>query len=594
MLAVCVVSVRQVGKSRYWENMFLEDQEWNDEPDAQALSNTVLSITQKSDSTTNIKSRGVGKKSLIRTLQALGSVPDWRSDAPQDGSDSDRDTVPLPPKAKRKKKRSKRGKKPDLSGEDGGNNDLGAQEKKTGFKKTKKNSKSGVSEAMNTDDIIGKSEEITAAVVKSKEAAAKMEGQNTDKLSRKHWKNKMKNKKKCKNKYRSKDTEQESIKAVIPGQHNPDKQQKVNPSSNSNERTFSETPAQQKKTKDKPQKRKHIEKVLPSTKDTKTPREDKQGMISGEKLKRGIDARKSLVQDSKHEAGEQQGAIEDDQQASPSKRMKPELSKEQIFKRQKLRRLLQDHEPDKEENPSEQKDEKEATPAKEDVNEEKVDHSTSLRARMEQRLEAARFRYINEVLYTTSSGEAKRMFQQDPAAFGVYHRGFTNQVQRWPSNPVDVIISFIRQKPPSQVVADFGCGDCKIARSVKNKVHSFDLVPICDLVTVCDMAKVPLKDNTVDIAVFCLSLMGTNLCDFLAEANRVLVMGGTLKIAEVASRFDNLRGFLHALANFGFKLVSKDTGNTHFYTFELVKTGDAPANIKKSRLELKPCVYKKR
>lgn len=104
------------------------------------------------------------------------------------------------------------------------------------------------------------------------------------------------------------------------------------------------------------------------------------------------------------------------------------------------------------------------------------------------------------------------------------------------------------------MVADFGCGDCKIARSVKNKVHSFDLAATCELVTVCDMAnvsvyllcmiihvqsvrllleykthllcvQVPLRDATVDIAVFCLSLMGTNLADFLAEANRVLKMG---------------------------------------------------------------------
>lgn len=45
-------------------------------------------------------------------------------------------------------------------------------------------------------------------------------------------------------------------------------------------------------------------------------------------------------------------------------------------------------------------------------------------------------------------------------------------------------------RPASLVVADFGCGDCKIARSVKNKVHSFDLAAVCDLVTVCDMAKV--------------------------------------------------------------------------------------------------------
>lgn len=40
------------------------------------------------------------------------------------------------------------------------------------------------------------------------------------------------------------------------------------------------------------------------------------------------------------------------------------------------------------------------------------------------------------------------------------------------------------------MVADFGCGDCKIARSVKNKVHSFDLAATCELVTVCDMANV--------------------------------------------------------------------------------------------------------
>lgn len=45
-------------------------------------------------------------------------------------------------------------------------------------------------------------------------------------------------------------------------------------------------------------------------------------------------------------------------------------------------------------------------------------------------------------------------------------------------------------RPASLVVADFGCGDCKIASSIKNKVHSFDLVPLSPLVTVCDMAKV--------------------------------------------------------------------------------------------------------
>ena len=55
-------------------------------------------------------------------------------------------------------------------------------------------------------------------------------------------------------------------------------------------------------------------------------------------------------------------------------------------------------------------------------------------------------------------------------------------------------------RPASHVVADFGCGDCKIALSVKNKVHSFDLAPISDLVTVCDMAHVSVFPHICDSA----------------------------------------------------------------------------------------------
>ena len=44
------------------------------------------------------------------------------------------------------------------------------------------------------------------------------------------------------------------------------------------------------------------------------------------------------------------------------------------------------------------------------------------------------------------------------------------------------------------------------------------------------MAHVPLKDASVHVAVFCLSLMGTNLADFLREAHRVLVPGGLVKV----------------------------------------------------------------
>ncbi|XP_068963968.1 ribosomal RNA-processing protein 8 isoform X2 [Petaurus breviceps papuanus] len=157
-----------------------------------------------------------------------------------------------------------------------------------------------------------------------------------------------------------------------------------------------------------------------------------------------------------------------------------------------------------------------------------LDRAGILRAKMKQRLEGARFRFLNEQLYSVTSSAASHIFQEDPEAFELYHRGFQNQIKRWPLKPVDQIVKDLKQRPASLVVADFGCGDCRLASSVRNTVHCFDLAALDPRVTVCDMAQVPLKDESVDIAVFCLSLMGTNLSDFLKEANRVLKPGDRL------------------------------------------------------------------
>ncbi|XP_069615719.1 ribosomal RNA-processing protein 8 [Ranitomeya imitator] len=222
------------------------------------------------------------------------------------------------------------------------------------------------------------------------------------------------------------------------------------------------------------------------------------------------------------------------------------------------------------------------------------DRSAELRSRMEQRLNSARFRYINQQLYESDSQDAVILFKQDPEAFTIYHSGFSQQVQRWPVNPITEIIKYIKHRPSSLVVADFGCGDALLARSVKNRVHSFDLVALNEHVTVCNMAKVPLKDGSVDVAVFCLSLMGKNLSDFLQEANRVLKPDGVLLVAEVSSRFDDVRQFLGAMAQLGFRSVNKNTENSHFYLFEFSKTGRARDATKHPGLQLKPCLYKKR
>ncbi|RZC43123.1 Methyltransf 8 domain containing protein, partial [Asbolus verrucosus] len=218
----------------------------------------------------------------------------------------------------------------------------------------------------------------------------------------------------------------------------------------------------------------------------------------------------------------------------------------------------------------------------------------SLRAKMMEKLQAARFRYINEQIYSNDSKEAQKLFSKDPESFHAYHEGYRRQVNKWPLNPVDIITESVQKMPKSHIIADFGCGDAKLAKSVEHTVHSFDLISTNELVTACDMAHVPLQNNSVDVVVFCLSLMGTNLHDYFLEANRVLKQGGILKIAEVESRFDDVHQFIEGLRKFHFKNIWKDLSHNLFYFLDFKKE----ANIKKKKklptISLHPCLYKKR
>ena len=221
---------------------------------------------------------------------------------------------------------------------------------------------------------------------------------------------------------------------------------------------------------------------------------------------------------------------------------------------------------------------------------------TALHTKMASKMEGARFRWINEQLYTTTGHEAKQMFDKDPALFEVYHTGFATQVSKWPLNPLDKIITYVKSLPSDSVIADFGCGEAQLAQSVPHSVHSFDLVAANSNVIACDMAHVPLAKHSVDIVIFCLSLMGSNVSDFIREARRVLKKEGLLKICEIASRIDSVEDFIENVELFGFKLVKTDTISKMFLDFEfkatfIAKKGDssnAPS------IQLNPCLYKRR
>lgn len=215
---------------------------------------------------------------------------------------------------------------------------------------------------------------------------------------------------------------------------------------------------------------------------------------------------------------------------------------------------------------------------------------TPLQKSMRAKLTSARFRHLNESLYTKPSAESLEIFKENPDMFLDYHRGFAQQVEVWPENPVDGYVDAILTRGKARVkdpwkdkkrqekngkkaasaaendtavtnakplprnmrghctIADLGCGTASLSyrlqpslKSLNLTLHSFDLSqptgPTHDLVTVADISNLPLPDNSVDVAIFCLALMGTNWTAFIDEAYRILRWRGELWVSEIKSRF---------------------------------------------------------
>uniref|UniRef100_A0A915IL12 Ribosomal RNA-processing protein 8 n=1 Tax=Romanomermis culicivorax TaxID=13658 RepID=A0A915IL12_ROMCU len=219
----------------------------------------------------------------------------------------------------------------------------------------------------------------------------------------------------------------------------------------------------------------------------------------------------------------------------------------------------------------------------------------SLIDKMNEKLKGARFRFINETLYTKTGEESFKIFRDNPETFHVYHEGYEMQKKNWPVDPLDVIIAQLTKLPKFWIIADIGCGSARLSQSVPQVVHSFDLVAANENVTACDMADVPLEDESVDVAVYCLSLMGTNLRDYIVEANRILKPKGILKIAEIFSRLPSVRIFKRCLDKLGFAFTSKEpVGDDNYFILLTFEKASKPKNKMLPELVLKPCLYKKR
>lgn len=120
-----------------------------------------------------------------------------------------------------------------------------------------------------------------------------------------------------------------------------------------------------------------------------------------------------------------------------------------------------------------------------------------------------------------------------------------------------------------------GCGDAYLARTLNDyKIHSFDLVKYNEHITVSDIKAVPLENESVDIVIFCLSLMGKNFIDFLIEAKRILKRNGILIVCEITSRIVSIKEFLKIFDIINLKLSKKKDIHDYFKMFIFRKKGN--------------------
>jgi hypothetical protein len=184
------------------------------------------------------------------------------------------------------------------------------------------------------------------------------------------------------------------------------------------------------------------------------------------------------------------------------------------------------------------------------------------------------FSMMNSRFNCAYSQTTHERLNQNPEEWFLYHTLYREARQSWTEIPYEKIAKSLHKRP-DWVVGDFGCGEAKLAESLPNKVYSFDHIAINETAIACDIAKTPLEDENLDVAVFSLSLMGINYPDYLKEAYRVLKFGGLLKIAEPINRWlDKQSDLLAQITNAGFMMIGNVEQSSQFLYINAIKPPD--------------------
>ena len=175
--------------------------------------------------------------------------------------------------------------------------------------------------------------------------------------------------------------------------------------------------------------------------------------------------------------------------------------------------------------------------------------------------------------FQTSHNTAK-MFNDDSQLWHKYHdkrdhsfKGYIEQDEL----PINKIINYLETKKKYKLtILDLGCGRNLIYDHFKTinpydkfTIKGYDHVSFNNSISQ-DISKIPDEDGSVNICVFCQSLMGSNWKNYLQEGKRVLGMGGEVIIVESIDRYDVIKKYVEEL---GLSLKMEEKKTRWFYMY---------------------------
>jgi ubiquinone/menaquinone biosynthesis C-methylase UbiE len=148
---------------------------------------------------------------------------------------------------------------------------------------------------------------------------------------------------------------------------------------------------------------------------------------------------------------------------------------------------------------------------------------------------------------TLSSTSLNKIFSDDSDLWNEYHKLSEKNEESFPQEGIPrnrIIEELEKQKTKrTKTVVDMGCGRAQISKHFIDKKDTrfqfinYDHVSSDETVIACDISKVPLEDNSVEIAILSLAMWGSNCESYISEAHRILESNGLLYIMEATKRW---------------------------------------------------------